>query len=156
DLKSASRSRVLPARPITVLMVPLLSSWLADDRTSHAVAAAASATQLLTSDGEHLDAGLGELRVRRLVALVTDDDARLERDHVVAVVPLVPLRLELVATGRDELQVRDPKCVAPLVEEGALRHFRLHAGGAAGPEQDRPDLGDDGLVKRGDVAVAEG
>ena len=78
-------------------MIRLLSSGVTDDRAGHAVAAAAAAAELLPGDGEHLDAGLGELRVRRLVALVRDDDAGLERDDVVAVVPLVALRLELVA-----------------------------------------------------------
>ena len=61
------------------------------------MAAAAAPAELLAGDREHLDAGLGELRVGRLVALVRDDDARLERDDVVAVVPLVALGLELVA-----------------------------------------------------------
>ena len=86
-------------------MFVLLSSCVAGDRTGHAVAAAAAAAELLAGDGEHLDAGLRELRVRRLVALVGDDDARLERDDVVAVVPLRALGLELVAAGRDELQL---------------------------------------------------
>ena len=73
------------------------SSGVTGDWAGHAVAAAASAAELLAGDREDLDAGLRELRVRRLVALVGDDDAGLERDDVVAVVPLRALRLELVA-----------------------------------------------------------
>jgi hypothetical protein len=46
-----------------------------------------------------LDAGLLQLEIGGLVALVGDDDARAERDDVIAVVPLVALRLELVAAG---------------------------------------------------------
>ena len=63
-----------------------------------------------------------------------------ERDDVVAVVPLVALGLELVAAGRDELQVRDPERVPHLVEERALRDLGLDAAVAAGPEEDRQDL----------------
>jgi hypothetical protein len=117
---------------------------------------AASAAELLAYDDEHLDPGLGELsHCGCLVALVGDDDAWLERDDVVAVVPLFPLRLELVAAGRDELQVGDPECALDLLEESALGDLRLYAGVAAGAGQERPNLRGDRLVERGDVAVAE-
>jgi hypothetical protein len=77
------------------------------------MAAAAAASELLPCDGEHLDAGLRKLGVRGLVSLVRDDHARLDGDDVVAVVPLVALRLELVASGRDEFQVLDSQRVSP-------------------------------------------
>src|SRR6185312_13233401 len=67
-----------------------LLSGITGDRTGHAVAAAATAAKLLARDRVHLDAGLGELRVGRLVALVGDDGPGPQRDDVVAVVPLVP------------------------------------------------------------------
>ena len=70
------------------------------------MAAAAATPELLAGDRQHLDAGLRELRVRRLVALVGDDDTRLERDDVVAVVPLVALGLELVAGGGGRASAR--------------------------------------------------
>ena len=76
---------------------------------------------------QHLDAGLRELGVGGLVALVGDDDAGLERDDVVAVVPLVALGLELVAAGRDEREVLDPERVLDLVEERALGDLGLDA-----------------------------
>src|SRR4029077_12456946 len=141
---------------IAVLMRWLLSSRLANDWTRHAVAAAASATELLPGDGEHLDARLGELRVGRFVPLVPNDDAGLDRDDVVAVVPLVSLGLELVAAGRDDLHVGDPERVPHLVEEGALRHLSLDAGRPAGTEEDGPDLRNDRLIQRCHVSIAEG
>ena len=84
------------------------------------MAAAAPAAELLAGDREHLDAGLGELGVGGLVALVGDDRPRRQRDDVVAVVPLVALGLELVAAGRDQRQVRQPERVLELVDERAL------------------------------------
>src|SRR5918994_2438693 len=82
-------------------------SWLPSDplhrvpqeRTGHAVAAAAALAQLETGDLDHLDARLAHLGDRVPVALVGHDDARLERDDVVAVVPLLALLLVCVATG---------------------------------------------------------
>src|SRR5689334_24919462 len=61
------------------------------DRAGHAVASAASASQLEACDRKHLDAGRGKRLVRPDVALISDDDAGLERDDVVAVVPLLAL-----------------------------------------------------------------
>src|SRR3954465_13726740 len=111
---------------MTVLIRALLSR-VADDRTGHAVAAAPAAPELLPGDGADVDARLGELRVGGLVALVGDDDAGAERDDVVAVVPLVALRLELVAAGRDDGEVGDPERVPHLVQEGALAQLRRDA-----------------------------
>src|SRR3954452_13995205 len=139
---------------MTVLIGSLLSG-VATDWTGHAMASAAPLAELLAGDRVHLDAGLLELEVRRLVALVGDDDAGREGDDVVAVVPLVALGLELVAAGRDELQVGEPECALDLVDEGEVGDLRLYARRPAGREADREDLRDDGLVERGDVAVAE-
>src|SRR4051812_34757924 len=154
-VKSASFIRCRPRMLVVVLMLSLLVSRLANDGAGHAVPAPPSAAELLARDGEHLDACLQELGVGGLVALVADDDPRLERDDVVAVVPLVPLGLELVATGGDELEVGDPEGVAYLVEERALGDHGLHAGRAARPEHDRQDPRDHRLVQRHDVPVAE-
>src|SRR4029453_3093146 len=145
-LKSASFNRCFPRRSTTVLMIRLLSSCLTDDRAGHAVASAASATELLPGDCENLDSCLGELGVGRLVAFVRDDDARLERHDVVAVVPLRALRLELVPRGRGELEALGPERILLLVGEAALRYVGLHSGRTAGREQNRPDLVDDRLV----------
>ena len=57
----------------------------------------------LPGDGDDLDAGLAELRVGVDVALVGDDDARGDGEHVVAVVPLLALGLALVAAGGEDL-----------------------------------------------------
>ncbi len=67
-----------------------------------------------------LDAGLAHLGDRVGVALVGDDDARLERDDVVAVVPLLALLLVLVATGLDDVELRHPQRVGDRAEEVCL------------------------------------
>src|SRR5215467_1310921 len=104
---------------MTVLIWAFLSC-VADDRTGHAMAAAAAAAELLAGDRVDLDSGLRQLLVRRLVALVGDDHAGRERDDVVAVVPLVALGLELVPAGRHELQLAQPERVLHLLDEGPL------------------------------------
>ena len=63
------------------------------------------------SMGSHLDAGLAQRGVGAGVALVADDDAGLERDDVVAVVPLLALGLEGVTAGLDDAHLR--VCRAP-------------------------------------------
>src|SRR5215218_10899469 len=75
---------------------------LAPDRAGHAMAAAAAAAELAAPDGDDFDTGLAQERVGVGVAVVGDDDARLERHHVVAVVPLLALGLVGVAAGPDD------------------------------------------------------
>jgi hypothetical protein len=67
------------------------------------VAAAASDGEFRPAMGEHLDPGLGGLRIDCLVALVGDEDAGLERDDIVAVVPLVPLGVSSSPPGRNRM-----------------------------------------------------
>ena len=62
--------------------------------------AAAAAAELEALDRDDLDARLAQRGVGAGVALVGDDDAGLEGDDVVAVVPLLALGLEVVAAGR--------------------------------------------------------
>ena len=107
------------------MAVPPEVLWLsvgriAQDRAGHAVAAAAAAAELLAADGDDLDAGLAQQRVGVGVAVVADDHARLERDDVVAVVPLLALGVEGVAAGADDQQVVEPQRLLVDVEEMAL------------------------------------
>ena len=76
---------------LVVAVVRLGQTGSRGDRAGHAVAAATAAAELRAVDGEHLDALLAHQGVGVLVALVGDDDTRLEGDDVVAVVPLLPL-----------------------------------------------------------------
>src|SRR5262245_45313187 len=126
----------------------MLLSGVTDDRAGHAVTAAAAPAELGARDRADLDAGLLHPADRRLVALVGDDDAGAERDDVVAVVPLLPLGLELVARGGDDLQVADPELLPDDVQERLLGDLCLDAAVAVGREEDRADLIDDGLVDR--------
>src|SRR6516225_3680036 len=71
------------------------------DRAGHAVAAAAALAELEALDRDHLDPGLAQRGVGAGVALIRDDHPGFERDHVVAVVPLLPLGLERVPAGLD-------------------------------------------------------
>src|SRR6476661_2514435 len=140
---------------MTVLMTGLLSR-VPDHGAGHAVAAAAAAAELRAGDRADLDARLLQLPDRGLVALVPDDHARAERDHVVPVVPLLALGLELVAAGGDDLPALDAALVLDDVEERVLADLGLDAAVAVRREHDRQDLLDDRLVDRDHVAVAEG
>ena len=64
--------------------------------------------------------GLAQQRVGVLVALVGDDDAGLEGDDVVAVVPLLALGLPAVAAGADDAQLLEPERVRDGAEERVL------------------------------------
>ena len=88
------------------------SDRVAHDRAGHAVPAAAALAELEALDRDDLDARLAHLRDRERVALVGDDDAGLERDDVVAVVPLLALLLVGVAAGLDDVELRDAQRVA--------------------------------------------
>src|SRR6185312_9995398 len=72
---------------------------VAFDRAGHAVATAAALAELEARNGDHFDTGLAQGGIGAGVAFVGDDHAGLERDHVVAVVPLLPLGLEGVPAG---------------------------------------------------------
>ena len=67
-----------------------------------------------------LDAGLAHLGDRVGVALVGDDDAGLEGDDVVAVVPLLALLLVGVAAGLDDVELGDAEGVGDGAEEVLL------------------------------------
>src|SRR5215213_2290030 len=83
-----------------------LEGWIALDWASHAVRAPSAAAQFEAFDCDHLNARFAQLRVRVGVALVGNNDAGLDRDEVVAVVPLLPLGLVFVAAGRDHAHLR--------------------------------------------------
>ena len=69
---------------------------------------AAPAAELLAVDRDDLDAAVARAVVRVDVPLVGHDDAGRDREHVVAVVPLLTLGLEAIATG---LELADPRHV---------------------------------------------
>src|SRR5690242_7466769 len=71
--------------------------------------ATAAAAEFRASYRDHLHARLSEQCVGVGVAVVGNDDAGLQRDHVVAVVPLFPFCLKGVATGRDGPKAAEPK-----------------------------------------------
>ena len=92
------------------------------DRAGHAVTAAAALPELEAGDLHHLDTRLSHLGDGVGVPLVGDDHAGLERDDVVAVVPLLPLLLVLVATRLDDVELRDTEGVGDGADEvGLLR-----------------------------------
>ena len=69
------------------------------------------------------------------VAVVGDDDARLEGDDVVAVVPLLALRLAGVAAGFDDAQLVQPERFLDDVEDVPLSAADLDAAVAVGAER---------------------
>src|SRR5271166_6484559 len=77
------------------------------DRTRHAPRPAASAAELGAGDRDHLDPGVAEPGVRVDVALVGDDDAGREREHVVAVIPLLARGLVAVTARLEQPDLLD-------------------------------------------------
>ena len=80
----------------------MLGERVALDWAGHAPGATAAAAELEALDLDHLDPCVPEAFVRLDVAVVGDDDAWLEREDVVAVVPLLTLGLVAVAPRLDE------------------------------------------------------
>ena len=93
--------------------------------TGHAMPAAAAAAEFRAAHGDHLDAGLAQQRVRVGVAVVGDDDAGLQRDDVVAVVPLFALRLaRRCRRSRRRAAASDPSASWTTVEQRLLSSRR--------------------------------
>src|SRR5271165_4283005 len=74
------------------------------DWTGHTMAAAAAAAELGSAHGNDLDAGLAKQGVGVGIAVVVNDHAGLERDDIVAVVPLLTFGLPGIAAGLDHDQ----------------------------------------------------
>src|SRR5215212_5773506 len=104
-VRSAIRSRSdgVVVGAVVVMVVSSLER-VALDRAGHAARTAASARELGAGDRDDLDAGVAQARVGVDIALVGDDDAGGDREHVVAVVPLLALGLVPVAAGLEDAQ----------------------------------------------------
>src|ERR1051325_11449337 len=76
---------------------------VAGQRARHAARPAATAAELAAGDRHDGDPGPPQGGVGVVVALVGDDDTGGEREHVVAVVPLLALGFDAVAAGRQHL-----------------------------------------------------
>ena len=119
------------------------------------MAAAAAAAEFAAAHGDDFDAGLAQQRVGVGVAVVGDDHAGLERDDVVAVVPLLALRLPGVAAGLDDAQFLQAQRIAHHVEQMAFVEMDFDAALAVGARAVAADLVHH-LAEGGDqVAVAE-
>ena len=79
------------------------------------MAATAAAAKLGPPHGDDLDACLSEQRIGVSVAVVGHDNAGLQRDDVVAIIPLLALGLVDVAPGRMRSLDREPE---PLMIRG--------------------------------------
>src|SRR4051812_8687592 len=119
-------------------------SGVAFDRAGHAARATAAAAELAARDGDDLDAVLAQVGVRRDVPLVPDDDARLYREEVVPVVPLLPLRGPGVLVRLQHGHLVEAERLADRVEEVVVgddletvqvvgTRRRQHRPGARGP-----------------------
>src|SRR4051794_9758311 len=115
------------------------SDAVALDGAGHAVAATAPLAELEPGDLDDLHASLAHLRDRERVALVGDDHTGLQRDDVVAVVPLLTFLLVLVATGLDDLQLAEAQRVRHGRDEVLLGPHVDGPRTLAGPDADRPD-----------------
>src|SRR5512132_3055073 len=72
------------------------------DRSRHATRTGPAAAELGSLDRDHLDPVVPQPRVRLDVALGGDDHARRQCEHVVALLPLLPLGLVAVAAGLEQ------------------------------------------------------
>src|SRR5678816_4498347 len=93
------------------------SDCVADDQAGHAVPTAAALAKLEAGDRDDHHAGLAHLRDRERIALVRDDDARLERHDVVGVVPLLELLLLALAAALIDVKFGDAKRLGDAREE---------------------------------------
>ena len=117
--------------------------------------AAAAAAELEPLDRDDLDARLAQRGVGARVALVGDDDAGLERDDVVAVVPLLALGLERVAAGLDHAHLADAERLAHQLGQRALLLLDDEiVGGVTGPDRPGARAAHDLREQRDEVAVA--
>src|SRR5690606_10672852 len=102
---------------------------VADDRAGHAVAAATAAPQFAGADGDDLDAGLAQQGIGVGVAVVADDHARLQADHVVAVIPLLALGLVGIATGFHHAQLLEAQAFGDHIDEWLFLAAQVDAAG---------------------------
>src|SRR5690349_11604591 len=121
---AASAGRDLPGYPPHAVVGAALSrpqySTGSRDGAGHAVPTAPPSTELGADDLDHLDAGLAQQRVRRGVAVVGDDDARLDGNQVVAAVPLLTFGVVHVAAGVDRPQLGTERRLDDLQERAGL------------------------------------
>ena len=126
-----------------------------DDRAGHAMAAAPTASELLPGDCEDLDAGLRELRVRRLVALVATTTPGS------SATTLLPSSHWLRSASNSSppvvttLSSAMPRALGPRPGRGRRRP-RLHAAVPVRRQEQDRTIWDHRLVDRDDVAVADG
>src|SRR5262249_37015578 len=100
--------------------IHLLVHRIADDRTGHAVAAAAATAQFRTDNGDDLDALLAQQGVRVRVAVVGVHHSRRGADEVGAAVPLRALTRVGGPAGLDHAHLFYSKRVCPSIHEGLL------------------------------------
>src|SRR5947209_7630844 len=79
-------------------------NWIPDNRARHTMSTAATAAQLRAFNRDDLDTLLAQQCVGVDVSVVGDNDARLECNDVVAVVPLFALLFEWVTAGLNHAQ----------------------------------------------------
>src|SRR5262245_3889222 len=85
-IANASTRKFLNVKPSfmknTVVSFSFLVRCVADDRTGHAVAAAAATAKFRTGDSDHLDACLAQQCIRIGVAVIGEDNSRRGADEI--------------------------------------------------------------------------
>src|SRR5690242_21264490 len=103
------------------------SGGVADQRTRHAVAAAAAAAELRADDGDYLDASPAQQGVRVGVAVVCEHHSRFYGNEVVAAVPLLALRVVGGSARLDHPQLAEPERSGHHLDERLVRLDHLDA-----------------------------
>ncbi|EGE57167.1 hypothetical protein RHECNPAF_470050 [Rhizobium etli CNPAF512] len=131
-------------------------SRVAPDGACHAMAATTAAAEFGAANGDDLDPRLAQKRIRVGVAVVGDDDAGLERDDIVAIVPLFALGLVGIAAGFDGAQLRQVERLGDDIEHRPIVRVDLECAVVVlGVHAVAADLIDD-LGKQGDdIAIAK-
>ena len=120
------------------------------------MAAATTAPEFGTGNGDDLDPRSAQQGIGIDVAVVSDDDARLEGDHVVAVVPLLALGLIRVPAGGNDPQAIEPESILHYCEKAIGFGGDLDSGVIlAWPQRERPYSVDDRWLDSHEVAVTE-
>ena len=112
------------------------------DGARHAVTSAASLAELEARDLHDLHPCLAHLGDRERVALVGHDHTGLERDDVVAVIPLLSLLLIAIPPGLHDVKLRDTEGIGHRGDEILVLADVERTGFGAWPEADGTDSPD--------------
>lgn len=97
------------------------------------MAAAPASAQFTGTDGDDFHSCLAQQRVGVSISVVTDDDARLQRHNVIAVIPLLTLGCKAIASRLHHAQRLEVEGFGNRVQERAFFAAYINATGLFRP-----------------------